>query len=527
MSGFTYSIQFNSVGSAGLSRVLAVLDQLDNQVDDLNVSVNRMGSNFNRAGRLGQTSFVGISAGLSGLIAQLGVAAGLTQSVRNAMQMEGIEASIGFATGGVEQGAAAMQFLDDITDRLGTNFMESAQAYKGLAASVQGTPLAGAVNEIFTAVSEGATVMRLTDADFQGVTLAISQMASKGKVSSEELRQQLGERLPGAMGIASRAMGMNQQDFTKLLESGNLYAEDFLPKFAAEMRRTYADGIPAAVNSSQAQFNRFQKSITELSIVVGEKLLPPFLKFLNEVAIPAATWIGNNIDVVAALGGAILGAAGTFKVITAATWLFNGALLANPIGLVIGALWAVGAAVVWAWNRFEKFRGFLYGFFAYLKESVKLFFEIFVEPLKNIGKILVGIFTLDKSLILEGIKGNMEVFENSVMKAGQRLGTAFNDGYAKGVDNFRAGNPAAGDPIARQFGGTTGGGTTPADTKIKAGLNGIADGGKQMKSITINVNKLVEQLILKAERVDQGISKVRDAVQREFLQVLNTANQIQ
>lgn len=527
MSGFTYSIQFNAVGGAGLSRVLAVLDQLDNQVDDLNVSVNRMGSNFQRAGRLGQTSFAGIGAGLSGLIAQLGVAAGLTQSVQNAMKLEGIETSINFATGGVEKGGQALDFVRQQSDRLGLNYMSALHAYRNFAGAVKGTKLEGDMNEIFTAVSEGSAVMRLSEHETEGVMYAISQMASKGIVSAEELRQQLGERLPGAIGMASKAMGMTQQEFNKALESGQITAEQFLPRLAAVMRQTYAEGIPAAINSSQANFNRFKNTLTDLSIVVGEKLLPPFLKFLNEVAIPAVTWIGNNIDVVAALGGAILGAAGTFKVITAATWLFNGALLANPIGLVIGALWAVGAAVVWAWNRFEKFRGFLYGFFAYLKENVKLFFEIFVEPLKNIGKILVGIFTLDKSLILEGIKGNMEVFENSVMKAGQRLGTAFNDGYAKGVDNFRAGNPAAGDPVARQFGGTTGGGTTPADTKIKSGLTGIADGGKQMKSITINVNKLVEQLILKAERVDQGISQVRDAVQREFLQVLNTANQIQ
>ena len=80
MSGFTYSIQFNTLGSGSLSRTLAVLDQLDGEVDNLNVSVNRLGGNLQRAGKQGAAGFGAMSSGLGGMIAQLGVVAGLTNT---------------------------------------------------------------------------------------------------------------------------------------------------------------------------------------------------------------------------------------------------------------------------------------------------------------------------------------------------------------------------------------------------------------------------------------------------------------
>jgi tape measure domain-containing protein len=64
-------------------------------------------------------------------------------------------------------------------------------------------------------------------------------MASKGKVSAEELRGQLGERIPGALGIAARAMGMTQAQFNEMLDSGKIMAEDFLPKFSKRIKKHF------------------------------------------------------------------------------------------------------------------------------------------------------------------------------------------------------------------------------------------------------------------------------------------------
>jgi tape measure domain-containing protein len=549
MSGFTYSINFQALGVGNLSRAQSAVDRLDNSVEDVNTSVSRLGKNLRQTGGQGESSFAALDRRATNLIATLGVAAAVSKGVDDAMRMESAAAGIAFATGGATQGAAAMQFLSDTADRLGTSFFGSVDAYKLLAASVQGTPLAGSINDIFTAVSEGSAVMRLSEHDMNGVMLAISQMASKGKISSEELRQQLAERLPGAFGIASRAMGMNQQDFNKLLESGQIYAEDFLPKFAAEMRRTYASGIPDAVNSSTANFNRFRKELTETSVVFGQQILPYATQFLREYAIPAVKWIGDNIRVLTILGATMGGVALAAKAVTIATQIYSGALAvargaqialnwamrANPIGIVITLLGVLAAGVYLAAKRWDTFRAKLLGNWALMKEFGKMVLERVVKPFKIMGNLIAGVFTLDKSRVLQAVEDAGNYLMPSTKRAGQRLAGAYVKGYNQGLNKPKAAQkggglakPSGGNAVTDAFGAPPAPGKpTGEDSKIKSGLQGIADGGKQVKNVTVNVNKLVEQLIVKTERLDQNISEIRDAVQREFLQVLNTANQIQ
>lgn len=65
-------------------------------------------------------------------------------------------------------------------------------------------------------------------------TVAISQMAGKGVISMEELRQQLGEAVPTAMRAMADGMGVSMAKLTKLVSSGLLVAE---PAIDAMLRR--------------------------------------------------------------------------------------------------------------------------------------------------------------------------------------------------------------------------------------------------------------------------------------------------
>ncbi|QIM22887.1 hypothetical protein G7075_20050 [Phycicoccus sp. HDW14] len=51
----------------------------------------------------------------------------------------------------------------------------------------------------------------------------------------------------------------------------------------------------------------------------------------------------------------LAGAAAT-GIVTAAQWLWNAALTANPIGIVVVAIAALVAAIVLAWKNSETFR---------------------------------------------------------------------------------------------------------------------------------------------------------------------------
>ena len=76
---------------------------------------------------------------------------------------------------------------------------------------------------------------------------------------------------------------------------------------------------------------------------------------------------------------------------TAAQWLLNAALSANPIGIVITVIAALIAAVVYCWNKFAGFRAFILTMWNTMKGFGNIIKEYVIDRLKTllsgIGKI--------------------------------------------------------------------------------------------------------------------------------------------
>src|SRR5690606_24882407 len=97
----------------------------------------------------------------------------------------------------------------------------------------------------------------------------------------EELRGQLGERLPGAFSLAAKAMGVTEQELNKMLEKGEIIAQDFLPRFADQLDETFGndktervEGLQASVNRLSNEFDRLWQSdkATEFFTAVSDGL---------------------------------------------------------------------------------------------------------------------------------------------------------------------------------------------------------------------------------------------------------------
>ena len=150
-----------------------------------------------------------------------------------------------------------MQFLQGTVRSLGLDFASTANAYAGFAAAARGTALEGEkMQQVFSSVAKASAAMNLGASETQGVLLALQQMISKGTVQAEELRGQLGERLPGAFQIAARSMGMTTQELGKLLETGGLVADDFLPKFAKQLETELGGAAEKSGQRLEASLNR-------------------------------------------------------------------------------------------------------------------------------------------------------------------------------------------------------------------------------------------------------------------------------
>jgi len=197
---------------------------------------------------------------------------GLREVAEGALQqnlaLERSARTLEMATG---NGAAGMAFARKTAHELGLDLVTTAEGYAKMAASAKGTALEGRQTElVFTAVSRAAAAMGLNAEKTDGVLLALSQMISKGKVSAEEMRRQLGEHLPGAFSIAARAMGVTTGELDKMMSTGKLATVDFLPKFAVELNKTLGDAPEKAADSLQANINRIKTALQTLSFEAGQ-----------------------------------------------------------------------------------------------------------------------------------------------------------------------------------------------------------------------------------------------------------------
>lgn len=186
-----------------------------------------------------------------------------------------LEKSYKEITGSTVAANKEFAFLRDVAAELGQNFYTLADTYKGFLAASRGTTLAGKeTREIFVGITKAGASLGLTSEQLRGSLYAVQQMMSKGKVQAEELRGQLGERLPIAFNVAAEAMGKSAAELNKMLDDGKLLAEDLLPKMAKILNERYTGEVDAATRAS----NEFEEAWKDLKKEMAES------GFLDSVA---------------------------------------------------------------------------------------------------------------------------------------------------------------------------------------------------------------------------------------------------
>ena len=184
-------------------------------------------------------------------------------SFDRALKLDAINSALTAILGSTEAANAQFQQLSQFADQYGLNLLAVSEAYKTFAgAAVSANVPLEQTNYIFESVAKAAATLKLSNDDLKGALMALGQMISKGTVQAEELRGQLGERLPGAFNLAAKAMGVTTAELGKMLENGEVMAGDLLPKLALELNKTFGDKLPAQVDSLQASVNRLDNSFT-------------------------------------------------------------------------------------------------------------------------------------------------------------------------------------------------------------------------------------------------------------------------
>ena len=185
------------------------------------------------------------------------------KAFNQSLRLDAVKSALTAVLGSTELADAQLEKISQSADTLGLNFLDLATSYKNFAAAaLSSNQTLGDTDKIFNSVTKAAAVLKLSSEDVKGTLNALSQMFSKGQVSAEELRQQLGERLPGAVALMAAGLGVTTKALNKMLEQGQITTAAVI-KLAGQLDIAYGDKITGRVDSLQASVERLNNTFTK------------------------------------------------------------------------------------------------------------------------------------------------------------------------------------------------------------------------------------------------------------------------
>lgn len=271
-------------------------------------------------------------------------------------------------------------------------------------------------------------------------------MGTDAKSSALQLGKALNDPTKGVTALARAGVSFTQQQkdqIATLQESGNVLGAQKI--ILGEVKKQFggaAAAMATPADRAKVAWANFQEQIGTLLLPVIDKLLtalsgqviPAISNFIAQVQSGTGVggqfaaafgtistvlgavfgFIAGNQQAVATFAGIILTVAAAAKVWTIAQIALNVAMTANPIGLVVVAIAALAAGLVYAYQKSETFRTIVDAVFSFLKTVVtavvsfigdhwKLIVVLIGGPLVAIALLVVKHWTKIKSFVTTAV----------------------------------------------------------------------------------------------------------------------------
>lgn len=297
---------------------------------------------------------------------------------------------------------------------------------------------------IMTSLGDAAGALAIDQESFQRIMVAVSQSISSGTIKLGDMNQLMNNGLP-VWKLMSEATGKSVAELQGLISKGQLLSADVLPKMFAEMNKDYGGSMALQAKTLGGLWSTLKDTLSQGLAESIQPLIPMITEGLasaieytaqaaaalgtafreNEPTIRAwASAVGTGVKFVVEHGDALLdlvGAAatalGAYKAITAAQWALNVALDANPVGVVILALAALGGAFYLAWQRSEDFRvGFSKAMIA-VHGAAQTLVKVVANSLAgvlNVAATVVGVFDKGMATSLHNAAARVQSIATSI-----------------------------------------------------------------------------------------------------------------
>jgi tape measure domain-containing protein len=184
--------------------------------------------------------------------------------------MDRVKFTLEEVTGSTGLAEQQFEFLEKTAYDLGLGITELVKPYAKLYEATKGTNLEGKITEdLFIGIASAGAKLGLSSVEVERALKAIEQIASKGRVSLEEVRGQLGDALPGAVPLFAEAAGVTIDQFFKLVEAGEL-SSDTLIEVARILNERYGVGEGEKIETLVSSFGRLRTAVELFAAELGE-----------------------------------------------------------------------------------------------------------------------------------------------------------------------------------------------------------------------------------------------------------------
>lgn len=273
---------------------------------------------------------------------------------------------------------------------------------------------------------------------YESMEESLRDAASLGKGYIEQLAQAFEEN--GAEGLVS-ALGDIIADLVTRAAEFAPQMIDLAVQLISALVQGIIDNLPQLVEAAKEIADAILEGIGDLCPAIEpvtdalQYLIDNFEDFVPaiEATVAALATLKAGLTIqtaVKSLTAAFAAAATKTEGLTVAQWLLNAAMEANPVGLVVMAITALVAAIVYLWNTNEDFRASITETWNGIKEAAQ-------PVIEKLGELLSGLCEKIQPLIELLMNVLAPVLEGSFAMIGQTIEGIL--GILEGVIDFIAG----------------------------------------------------------------------------------------
>ncbi|OJV19864.1 MAG: phage tail tape measure protein [Bacteroidetes bacterium 41-46] len=525
---------FGGSAAQGVESYKLILSQLSPEIAKVPVALRAMGQSAATLSKTMQNDVVGATEVLTTAMNQYQVS--LDDPIAASRVMSEMMNTMAAAA---QEGSAELPQIKQALEQAGmaakmanVSFAETNAAIQVLdKAGKKGSEGGVAIRNVLATLSEGRFLPKEVRKELAAAGVSIEVLADKTLPLASRLSELT--KITNDSALITKLFGKENSNAALALISGIPLMQQYTS--AIQGTKSAEEQAAVVMQSKEQQLARIKAKIDDYKIAIFN-LTGNMLPFA-EIATSALVPISQMIPLISALSKGIKAFSFTsviagftaFKVSAIASCRAVGvAIMSIPVfGWIAAALAALGAAAVWAWNKFEGFRKTVMGVWEIVKlfgitlyDSVLGAIKGIISGLGSLGSALLKLFKFDFKGAAAEAKSAMAAFSSaSPIKVGVNVATAdyrgaWAAGQQKGAESWANKDKKDMDEAAESAGNLANGlnGVSQATGNAAAGSGTMAEEITKLKDKLIAITKVNELFGSSHDALKEKITAVQGTI---------------